>query len=117
MPELPAPVANGRFHQPADGVIVRGGVINLPAYFNHNEASLNKQLLQSYKVTGAHRQSEAVLPEVKKSKTRAVYQQITPIHVFKGKSSSIKSNKSPAHENKNSHVIRDDGIGPTRKTH
>ena len=45
MPELPAPVANGRFSQPGDGVIVRGGVINLPAYFNGNEAGLNKQLL------------------------------------------------------------------------
>lgn len=43
MPELPAPVQNSRFsNQPADGVIVRGGVINLPAYFNGNEAGLNK---------------------------------------------------------------------------
>ena len=68
-------------------------------------------------MTGAHRLSEAVLPEVKKTKTRAAYQQVTQAHVFKGKSSSIKSNKSPTHENKNSHVIRDDGIGPSRKTH
>jgi hypothetical protein len=68
-------------------------------------------------VTGAHRLSEAVLPEVKKSKTRAVYQQVTPNNVFKSKSTSIKSNKSPTHENKNSHVIRDDGVGPSRKTH
>jgi len=80
---------------------VRGGVINLPAYFNNNEAGLNKQLLQSYKVTGAHRLSDAVLPEVKKAKTRtlgAAYQVVTPNRVFKGKSGSIKSNKSPTHE-------------------
>ena len=43
MPELPAPIQNTRFNNPpADGVIVRGGVINLPAYFNQNEAGLNK---------------------------------------------------------------------------
>ena len=43
MPELPAPVQTSRFsNQPADGVIGPGGVINLPAYFNGNEAGLNK---------------------------------------------------------------------------
>lgn len=73
MPELPAAIPNTRFNHPADGVIVRGGVINLPAYFNNNEAGLNKQLLQSYKVTGAHRLSDALLPEVKKAKTSAAY--------------------------------------------
>lgn len=93
---------------------MRGGVINLPAYFNHNEAGLNKQLLQSYKVTGAHRLSDAVLPEVKKAKTRAAYQVVTPNRVFKGKSTSIKSNKSPTYEQKKSHIIRDDGIGQAR---
>jgi len=68
-------------------------------------------------VTGAHRLSEAVLPEVKKTKTRAAYQVVHPTNVFKGKSSSIKSNKSPTHDQKNSHIIRDDGIGPARKAH
>ena len=98
MPELPAPVHNTRFHQPSDGVIVHKGVINLPAYFNNNEANTNKQLLQSYKVTGAHRLSEAVLPEVvKNNKVRGAYQNqvITPTRALKGKSSSIKSTKSP----------------------
>ena len=91
MPELPAPVHNTRFHQPSDGVIVHKGVINLPAYFNNNEANVNKQLLQSYKVTGAHRISEAVLPEVKNSKVRGAYQVLTPSRALKGKTGSIKS--------------------------
>ena len=42
MPELPAPISSTRFAHPADGVIVRGGVVNLPAYFNNNEPGLNK---------------------------------------------------------------------------
>lgn len=117
MPELPAATPNPRFNPPADGVVVRGGVINLPAYFNNNEEGLNKQLLQSYKVTGAHRLSDAVLPEVQQAKTRAAYQVVAPARVFKGKSGSIKTSKSPSHEQRHQHIIREDGVSPARQAH
>jgi hypothetical protein len=41
MPELPAPIAHTRFNLPVDGVVVHKGVMNLPAYFNGNDAALN----------------------------------------------------------------------------